>query len=207
MKNTITFILLAFFMLIFVDSSKAQSIRLGFGGGLTTLQGPKDFTDDIAKGGLGFGSEYHLGGIAKVGLPLLPIRIIGQVYYNSLGSEGEGKEYSTSILSVGLGAEWSLAPGPIKPYLGADLSLNSFGEMEVDGKVADGSKGVTRYGLGVGIGTEITILPKIDLDIKATYNMYNLFGKEEKDNLTMAGNEEETISSLNFTLNILFSLL
>jgi hypothetical protein len=60
------------------------------------------------------------------------------------------------------------------------------------------SEGNSRVGLQLGIGTEVTIIPLINLDVFAGYNWFNLTGKEDG---------EETISAFVLDLFLMFNFL
>lgn len=204
-------------LIIISTISVGQSIKVGIGGGLAVVTGPKFLTNDISKDGLGFGTEYMAGLKGKFSFPVLPVRIIADVNYTLLnGSEDVNFDYSgtpvkasieteTNFLTFGIGAEYSLIPGPISPYVNASVNFTSIGELKVKYKVTTngvtlptqeqklGDK-VSRTGLGIGAGVMISILPIIDFDIAANYNIVNLLGKESG---------EETISTTNFTATVL----
>ncbi|MFO7448156.1 MAG: hypothetical protein R6W90_17485, partial [Ignavibacteriaceae bacterium] len=75
--------LLPFFVLIsFVivnNTANAQGIKLGIGGGLTSIQSPDLYTEDE---GLGFSSEYHFGGKIKFDIPIVPITPYAHITYH-----------------------------------------------------------------------------------------------------------------------------
>lgn len=201
-------------MFIFAGSIQAQRLSIGIGGGISNIQGPDNYTKSISDGGLGFGSEYRLGGKAKLGLPLVPFTFTGQVFYTIMNSEGDvpttptssttvtSMETNLSLLSIGVGTEYTMVPGPLSPYLALDVSVNNFGELEYDysgQNLTDNTEdGFTRTGLAIGAGVEFTLLPTIDVDVSAKYAFNNLIGKESG---------EKDINSINITANILFSLL
>jgi len=201
MKRSITIL---FVLLIVSGLSFGQSFKIGIGGGLAIVNGPDDLTNDITKGGLGFSSEYQVGLKGKFGLPLLPIKIIGEVNYTLLNGEEDYKmlymgesfdvksETEASILSFGVGAEYNLIPGPISPYVNATINFNSISDLKVKSTVkyngvsygteeeTYGEK-VSRTGIGIGAGVTISILPIVDIDVSAKYNIVNLLGKEDKE--------------------------
>ena len=55
-----------------------------------------------------------------------------------------------------------------------------------------------RFGGGIGVGTEVTIIPLINLDLYLSYKMFNLTGKEDG---------EETISAVTLDAFIIFNFL
>jgi opacity protein-like surface antigen len=183
-------------LLLFCISIYGQSLKLGLSGGLTNISGPDLLTKDISENGFGYGAETHYGIKAKLGLPIIPLTFTGFVTNHALSSDEDGVEVSQNILSIGVGAEYALIPGPIAPYLALDVLSNSLGELEVNGnKQADG---VSRVGISVGGGLDFKLLPKIDVDASVKYNIFNLIGKE---------GDEDNISSINLNVAILFSVI
>lgn len=181
MKKSILLISAVLFIII-TSSSQAQLIKLGIGGGYTAL------TDSET-----FDNGYHYGGKIVVGVPVLPFSIAANIYDNPLSQELAGVTYESSFLSVGLGAEFNLLPGPIKPYLTAELLYTAIGETKVaDMTIGDSD---SKTGLGLGAGAYFTLLPIIDLDLSAHYNMNSLF------------NSGDGINSVHVRLNILFGIL
>jgi len=204
----ISFILFSVFLILFFSSIvPAQSIKVGVGGGLTQVLGPDSYTNDISNSGLGFSSEYNLGVIAKIDLPLIPITPRGFILYHKLISNNEFIEYSQSITSVGLGVQYGFIPIPagFDPYFSLDATFNNFGDF--DGTVPTGENSPeplfsipnsSRFGLQLGLGTEVTIIPLINLDVFVGYNWFNLTGKEDG---------EETISAFVLDLFLMFNFL
>ncbi|MEJ2196106.1 MAG: outer membrane beta-barrel protein [Ignavibacteriaceae bacterium] len=176
----------------------AQLVQIGAGGGLTSIVGPDFYTNSISDNGLGFSSGYNLGVIAKVGLPVVPITPRGIFLYNHFSNSEGGVDISQSISSLGLGIQYGFIPIPagVDPYLFLDLMYNNFGE--ISGLGNGSGDGFSRFGLQLGVGTEITILPIINLDVFAGYNWYNLTGKEDG---------EDTVSAWVLDLFVMFSLL
>ena len=160
------------------------------------------YTNDISQGGLGFSTEYHIGIKGKINLPLLPITPIAFVdYYRLSGEEAVPQgtiEISQSIVSAGAGVEYSLAPGPINPYVTVTVASNSFSKLDVTtpagytGAVPSGD-GVTRVGAGIGLGLDISIIPSLDVDATVSYNWLNLIGKESG---------EETVRVINLDVAV-----
>jgi len=184
----------------------AQGIRLGIGAGITHVQGPDIYTNDIGTGGAGFSSGYHIGLKGKLDIPVIPITPVGFItYYHFSGEQFTplgNIETSQSIWSFGIGGEYELFPGPLKPYLVLDLALNNFGDLEVDagsnllgGSVTGNTASSrSRFGAAIGIGAELSLLI-IDIDGSIKYHFMNLFGKETN---------EETVKLLSFNISVLF---
>ncbi|MCH7963599.1 MAG: outer membrane beta-barrel protein [Bacteroidetes bacterium] len=209
----ITIILFSVFFILSINTKvQAQLVSIGVGGGLTQVLGPDSYTDDILNGGLGFSSEYNFGIIAKVGLPVIPLAPRVFILYHKMNSAvsfatlSKGNdvsniaEFSQSILSFGLGVQYGFIPVPVgfDPYLSLDVTFNNFGDFEgtlpADLLAVNGS----RTGLQLGIGTEVTIIPLINLDVFAGYNWFNLTGKEDG---------EETVSAFVLDLFLMFNFL
>ena len=175
------------------------------------MVGSQDFTDKITEDGLGYSTEWNGGVIVKLGLSLVPITPRAFFLYHTLnGSEdfvdplGIGTSInsnSQSILSVGLGAQIGFTPVPagFDPYFAIDLMYNSFGELKqttfgVDSKFYS----ISRFGLGLGVGAEILLIPVLNLDVLISYQMMNLVGKEDG---------ESSLSILTVDAFLLFSFL
>ncbi len=210
----ITIILFSFFFILLLNANvHAQLIKVGVGGGLTQVLGPNSYTDDIGNGGLGFSSEYNFGAIAKIGLPIIPLTPRAFVLYHKLSSEGSlitlfngnnvnsDAKFTQSFLTLGLGVQFGFIPVPVgfDPYLSFDLTLNNFGDFKsVIGDTENIIDGFSRMGLQLGLGTEVTIIPMINVDVFAGYNWFNLTGKEDG---------EETISAFVLDVFLMFNFL
>ena len=160
-------------------------------------------------------SKYFGFVIVKLGLPLVPITPRAFILYHTLnGSEdlvdplekgtsinSTNIENSQSILSVGLGVQYGFIPVPVgvDPYLAIDLLYNKFGEFK---QTTYGNEetfdGESRFGLGLGVGAEISLIPVLNLDVLVSYQMMNLVGKEEG---------ESSLSTITLDAFLLFSLL
>ena len=206
----ITKLFITLLLLLTISSTvNAQLFQLGAGGGLTQILAPKSYTNSVSDGGLGFSTEWNIGAIVKLGFPLLPITPRAYFLYHSLSGSGEAnppiftqalnEEYAQTISELGLGLQYNFIPLPagFDPYIALDLAYNSFSALERNGTEIPDTK-VSRFGAGIGLGTEITIIPIIDLDVYASYKMFNLIGKE---------NDEETISAFTLDVFVLFSFL
>jgi len=188
MKKSLILFLFAAFCLLSLQETNAQGIKIGVGGGLSAVQSPAYYTDAA-----GFSSEYHIGVKGKLSIPIFPITPIGFVEYHFFrGQTPAGADTKQNILSIGVGGELGLLPGPLSPYVGLDLEFNNFGDFETTGSPT--ASGVSRMGLGVGAGVMLTLLP-IDFDVSLKYQMLNLFGKEDG---------EDTIGIINLNAAIFF---
>jgi hypothetical protein len=202
-KKIITIIVAFLFLAGF--SLQAQGINIGLSGGLHMIQSPDQFTKDISEGGLGFGPGIQLGAKGKFSLPVIPLRVTSFVNYTMFSGDGtfnnQKIETDFSIITVGFGGEWSLVPGPVSPYLAVDILYNRFGEVTMKNTTTNMEQkndGVSRSGVGIGGGLEVSILPMLDVDVSAKYNLNNLVGKEDG---------EESVNSLSILLNVYLSLL
>lgn len=196
-------------LMISASALSAQGISIAPTAGLTIVTGPEEFTNDISEGGLGFSSAPHFGVKGRFSLPLIPLAITGQVLYTSFSGDGEGMitgdvtvpiETESSLLIFGVGAEYNFVPGPISPYLGFDLFYANLGDTKVTSTASNFSyeqtvDGESRTGIGIGGGLQIGIIPLIDVDVAAKYNINNLIGKEDG---------EETFSTINLSASVSF---
>lgn len=196
-------------LMISASALSAQGISIAPTAGLTIVTGPEEFTNDISEGGYGFSSAPHFGVKGRFSLPLIPLAITGQVLYTSFSGDGEGIitggvtvpiETESSLLIFGVGAEYNFVPGPISPYLGFDLFYANLGDTKVTSTASNFSyeqtvDGESRTGIGIGGGLQIGIIPLIDVDVAAKYNINNLIGKEDG---------EETFSTINLSASVSF---
>ncbi len=212
MKKNYVISFAVLFLVALPTFTSAQLIKIGAGGGLTQVLAPDGLTKDVSEGGLGYSTEWNAGIIGKVDLPLIPFTPRAFILYHSLSGSGstppelfkalqaEGDvENSQSILEIGLGAQYNFIPAPLgfDPYIALDLSFNSFGKSKVNDVDIEGSD-VSRFGGGIGVGTEISIIPVVNLDLYLSYKMFNLTGKEDG---------EETISAVTLDAFIIFNFL
>jgi len=192
MKKMTVLIFIAAISLFVSQNVSAQTINLGIGGGLSIVQSPTDYKD-----AMGFSTEYHVGIKGKLNLPLFPITPIGIIEYHFLrgtASTPEGSlDTKQNILTLGVGGELPLVPGPISPYVGLDIEYNNLGDLEAGGTKI--SSGVSRTGLGIGAGIMVKILPVVNVDVNLKYQMLNLFGKE---------GGEDTIGIVNLNAALFF---
>ncbi|MCU0365249.1 MAG: outer membrane beta-barrel protein [Ignavibacteriaceae bacterium] len=198
-------------LLLLPNFTSAQLVKIGAGGGLTQVLAPDALTKEVSEGGTGYSTEWNTGVVGKVDIPMISITPKAFILYHSLSGSGtqtelfkavqaEGDlEISQSILEIGAGVQYNFIPAPLgfDPYIALDLSFNSFGKSKVNDVEIDGSD-VSRFGGGIGLGTEVTIIPIINLDLYLSYKMFNLTGKEDG---------EETISAVTLDAFIIFNFL
>lgn len=177
----VTIILTFVSLLLLATTSSAQLIKVGLGGGYTSVT-----TNNIFEDG------YQYGGKIVVAIPLLPLTVAANLYNNPFSTEIGDVSYESSFFSGGLGAEFTILPGPIKPYVGAELLYTASGENKIDGNNIGESE--NKFGLGLGAGAYFTLLPLIDLDLSAHYNMNSLLSSGDNFN------------TLHVRLNVLFNL-
>jgi len=181
MKKSILLISSVLFIII-TSNLHAQLLRAGVGGGYTTI------TSDAF-----FDNGYQYGGKVVVGIPVLPLNAALNLYNNPLSTEVEGITIESSFFSAGLGGEFVILPGPLKPYVGLELLYVSTQESTWAG--GSGGDPQTYFGLGLGAGAYFTLIPLIDLDLSAHYNMNSL----------ISGDDDFTTAEIR--LNILFNIL
>jgi hypothetical protein len=185
------------FIFILYTSSFGQGLKFGFGGGLSTISNDNS--------GLSYNAGYHLSAKAKIEIPLIPIKPVAFIQYYVLNGSytyaspagNLSVNASQKIFSFGFGGEIALIPGPISPYLALDFGYNNIGEVKFDTPVSTQSltSSISRTGLDIGAGIELTIPFFLTFDVNAKYNMLNLFGKQ---------GGEGAINALNLNLSVLF---
>ena len=189
MKTKYFSILIIIFMML-TTSSFTQGIKFGIGGGLSTISN--------STSGLNYNAGYNIAAKAKLDIPLFPLAPVVFIQYYMLGGSYLYTNLTVNttqkIFSAGIGAEYSLIPGPISPYLAIDLGFNNIGEVTYQPPIAN-QPSFSRTGLDIGAGVDISIPFLITFDVSAKYNMLNLFGKQ---------GGEGSISVLNVDLMVLF---
>jgi Outer membrane protein beta-barrel domain len=184
---------LIFILILLTTVSFGQGLKFGFGGGISTISN--------SNSGLSYNAGYHLSAKAKLDIPLFPIKPIVFIQYYILNGSYSFANFTGSttqkIFSAGIGAEYSLLPGPISPYLALDIGFNNIGEVKYDPAILNqfSYPAISRTGLDIGAGVEIAIPFFITFDVNAKYNMLNLFGKQ---------GGEGSISVFNLNLTVLF---
>ena len=204
MNRTKTVLTTFLILFIFTSISTAQFLKVGVGGGITQVLAPDVLTNKVSDGGLGYSTEWNIGLVGKVNLPLVPITprafIIDHMFSGKGTYENQDIEYSQTVLEYGVGAQYNFIPVPLgfDPYIAVDLSFSNFGDFtqKVNG-VENKSSGMTRFGGGIGLGSEVTIVPVVNLDLYLCYKMLNLAGKDEG---------EKTISAVTLDAFITFNL-
>jgi hypothetical protein len=207
-------IILVMVLFLIPSFSQAQLFKLGVGGGLTQVTGPDEYTKDVSEDGLGFSTNFNFGLVAKVDIPMVPITPRGYLLYHSLSGSGDTEilaksmninavkvENSQSIFEIGVGAQYNFIPLPagIDPYIALDISMNSFGDItQKAGGEERTFSGESRFGGGIGLGAEVSIVPMLNIDLLASYKLFNLVGKDDG---------EDTISAITLDAFIMFNFL
>ncbi|MDR3628635.1 MAG: outer membrane beta-barrel protein [Ignavibacteriaceae bacterium] len=198
MRKSIIFTSVLFLFMLFSTISSAQIVQFGLGGGLTQITTPKLYTGSVANADYGFNGNYHFTILTKFNIPMSKVTPEAFLDYHILRGSGSYQDTavstSLSILSVGAEGEYFLFQLPgFKPYVLADLSYNNFSQLQLDiGSNSYVQLSHSNIGGALGIGSEVTIMPKIDFDISAKFSYYNLTGRQSGDDVVRA-----------FTLNII----
>ena len=185
MKNKITLFLIVILLGSFISAQ--SSIRVGPTIGFNKAQ---DFSFEAVNSALdvSFDNEFQYGFKAKLDLPA--ITIAGSI--TKMNFKKGIFERDFSLISVG--PEFKLLPGPVNPYLAADLLISSY-DLSISNI---GTFDNSAFGLGVGAGVDFKLFPLVDIDVSIKYNFTNLFGKEDG---------EEAFNTMTFSAAVLFSLL
>lgn len=194
--------LVIFFFFLSSQANAQVSFKIGGGGGFIMPMGDYkgESTDYFAGTNYGLSNGFGLNAKARVGL--VGFNLTGEIGYAFLSNEGDAVpgqgtlEVSHRILSVKVGPEYRLGlPAvPVTPYLGVNISLNSFsGSTTFKGVsgVSSGTfdlNGATRIGAGATIGVMIS-----SIDIAVHYNLHNLTGNTWEG----GDNRLDTYKSLN----------
>ena len=172
-----TILLLVPFFL--AGTTMAQGLKFGVGGGLSFFS--------QTNSPVTFNTGYHVGAKLKLDIPMVPSTPVAFINYHFLTADGSvnvlnqnvSYTYKQKILSFGVGAEYTLLPGPISPYLAVDFGYNNMGEGTVDTPYGSTTTpSASRTGIDIGAGAQIKIPFLFTLDGSVKYNMMNLFGKD-----------------------------
>ena len=180
MRKSLLFIYSLFLFVTISSVSHAQLLQLGLGGGHTQIASPDLFKGSVSNADYGFTGNYHFTIMAKFNIPLAPVSPAAFLDYHILRGSGTFRDtavsVSLSILSFGAEGQFSILPLPfVKPYILVDVAYNSFSQLQLDiGSSSFVQLSHTNIGGAIGIGTVITFLPKVDFDVSAKYNLYNL---------------------------------
>jgi opacity protein-like surface antigen len=179
-------------LILFVSTNSYSQVTLQLGGGLGYISPTGDYsgsTVDFYNGtkyGMSSGFNYH----AKARVGLLGFNLFGIIEYSTVSGEGESEpgqgqvENSHSIFSIKAGPEFNISPplSPIGFYIDGFVAVNTFsGTVKFQGvaQVPSGEydlESATRFGVGVGGGVLLDLIPIVTFDVGVHYNLYNVFG-------------------------------
>lgn len=208
-RNSIRLLLLA--ALCALPASAQVSLKAGAGIGITSAVSALNGTTMQYYDGSRYGQNSGMNLHGKVKIGLSGLDLVGEVAYSSLTNSGnsepgQGKvDITQSIVSIAVGPEIHLILPlvPLVPYLGLNLASNTFsGEAAFVGasKVPSAVysiESVTRIGAGMKLGAEVSIAPFVTLDLAASYNFLNIYGKEWVDLNTGSDQRIDSYLSLN----------
>ncbi len=206
------FLTTIFLLIVFASRGLSQGVLFGVTAGTTTVAGPSAYMGPISSGGAGFtGSNFHIGGIMKIFVPVYPLTPVVSFNYHKLKGNSNGTETSQNIYSIGLSAQFTLSKQIVSPYLSVDGSYNYFGKFEFTSSGSASSNSTytasnspsspntlsskARFGGGLGVGADFNIIPHADLDLSIRYQIMNLLG---------AKTSEESISFFTVNMAVLF---
>lgn len=194
-----------FLLLIhFSATPAAAQVSFQIGGGVGYVMPAGDYKGTVAEyyAGTNYGLSGGFGLHAKARLGLLGFNLTGELGYAFLSNDGSPEggnssaEVDQRILSLKVGPEFRLGiPAvPVTPYLGVNVSFNSFsGSTKFQGTSGVPSSSfdmasASRIGAGATVGVMLS-----SIDIAVHYNLHNLSGKAWQG----GGNRIDTYSSLN----------
>jgi opacity protein-like surface antigen len=189
MRPTILCLMLC---VLFVPSGKAlsQHLRLGAEGGMSFIDKPDSYTQDVSAGGLGFNVEMHAGALGKFELESFPLTLTGRIQYtwmtgsgtvNSNQVSGATGNYSTfaDILVVAAGTEWVTGPQALLPHISTEILVTEVGQVSFSNSQNGPSSpflknASTRIGFALGGGLEHSFSALVHADLHIRYNWNNL---------------------------------
>jgi opacity protein-like surface antigen len=130
------------------------------------------------------------------------VRAYPPPWYSIMYITGE-LETRSNLLTIRTGATWQILRSQIAPYVSLELLYNIFGDTRLSihnpysttEAVVDGN---TRFGLSVGAGLRVSILPSIDASAGANYSLNNLVTPDTR---------EEHKNMLSITASLYFKFL
>jgi hypothetical protein len=206
-------------------TSAGQDLKIGLGGGALFLQGPRAIGPEMYERGGGFTTSFSLGGEVEYSMPTMPISLVGGLSYSpiwnhqrrdsafaSFGPGGHRRE-DASLFAAGVGGRWTPLRGPVSPYLGLSFVLThlsglgsrldsslSFVDADAasprDAREYGRHEGITRFGIGFGVGSEFSLFSMVDLDVGASYTLNSLF----------EGRRGGSLNSIAFGASVLFKV-
>jgi opacity protein-like surface antigen len=171
----------------------SQHLRLGAEAGLSFVDMPDYYTEDVSSGGLGFNVELHSGVLGKLELPGFPVAFTARVQYTWMTGSGNvvsdqlyasAGSYSTfqDILVVGAGVEWVVSHIAVSPHISTEILFAEVGQISFS-SASSGSPSSflknpsTRVGFALGAGLEHSLSPSLNTDLHVRYNWNRLFGR------------------------------
>jgi hypothetical protein len=208
----------------FCSISFGQELSFGPAGGALFMQGSQGHATGMHANGSGssfsIGGEVVYS-FSSIPLDLVGQAFYSPIegrYFrkDSLGAppphEGHGGS-DGSLFSLGLGGRWVPLRGPVSPYLGLSLLIShqeGVGRRPDSTEAAEvpvgnppppdhpeyygGGGGVTRFGVGVSVGSEFVFSDLIRLDVGASYSMNSPFERGRN------------LSTIGFGASVLFTL-
>jgi hypothetical protein len=159
-------------------------VDLGIGGGISSPSGTLADLDNTGWNAL-----------AKVKLRgWIPLHLTGLVQYNRLPNKGTpaAPGGNDAAWMVGAGLELHPLSAPlVDPYLGVDALVNFLSNS------GPASASLTREGLGIGGGVQVSVPMFGSIDGSVKYQMLNLAGKESN---------ESTLSQIAASVTLMFTL-
>jgi len=191
-------VILTFVALLAAPAQSQITFQVGAGAGVALPASDYSGTTVDFYNGSKYGLKSGLTLNAKVRAGILGLRAAGEVNYSMFSNTGEAQpgrgsvDISQKVLSLKVGPELTLGLPlmPITPYVGANVSLNSFsGTVKFQGITSlpsdeNNLKSASRIGFGFTGGVLLS-LGGMKLDVSAAYDMMNASGKSwEDDNPT-----------------------
>ncbi len=186
-------ILILSFLALALSCAQAMSqhLRLGAEGGLSFIDMPAYYTQDVSSGGLGFNVEFHAGVAGKLELEGYPFTLTGRVQYTWMTGSGtvvsnqlyaSSGNYSTfqDILVVGAGIEFGLPWIAFSPHISTEILLTEVGEISISSASSPSpflDNPSTRVGFALGAGLEHPLTSSVNSDLHVRYNWNRLFGR------------------------------
>lgn len=196
----------------------SQHLRLGPGGGLSFIDLPNYYSQDVSAGGLGFDMEAHAAVLGKLDLEEPGVTLTGRLQYTWMTGSGSvvsdqvditAGDYSTfaDIFVTGFGAEWGFGPEvssstqvPEILHLSTEILLTEVGQVTFTSSGSSSpflKNAATRVGFAAGAGLEYPLSPTVTVDLHLRYSWNTLFCRSA---------EEENLNTFDASLAIYFSV-
>jgi len=191
----------------------SQHLRLGAEAGLSFIDKPDYYTQDLSAGGLGFNAEMHVGALGKLEMADFPLTLTGRIQYTWMNGSGTVSNsqiygatgnYSTfaDILVVAAGTEWVVGPRALLPHISTEILITEVGQVSFSNAIHEPSSpflknASTRLGFALGAGLEHSFTPLVNADLHVRYNWNNLIAQSET---------ESNLNTLDVSLALYFVL-